>query len=418
MREAAAFAVPHPRLGENVGAAVALHPGATATSSELVTFLYDLLAPFQMPRQVHVVESLPLGVTGKISRPQLSALFSNIQRRTILPDSPLQIQIAEIWHRLLGRTDMGIDDDFFELGGDSLQATEMLLEVEEITHHRITPADVRAELTIRQLSAIMAGSAVVREELVVKVKDGAGSPLFLCHGDFDGWGFYAFRLAELLKYPGPIFLIHSNLDEAAGIDTIEEMARRYLTHMLAAWPTGPFRLAGYCHGGLAAWEIAHQLEEAGRTVEQIVMIDTFSINARTPIRAAAHALSAASGVVGGPAMRERGMLSLWALTRRVLQKDRAILKRAVRRLSQGSTVGESRQSSYYRAMAKYLPPPIGGDVVCLLSHEYSTKKEYSPGAWKGLAHSVRSQSVPGRHNTCITTHVGELATTMSQLLVA
>ena len=421
VREAAAFAVPHPRLGENVGAAVVLHAGTTATSSELVTFLYDLLAPFQMPRQVHVVDSLPLGVTGKISRPQLTALFSNIQRRTILPDSPLQIQIAEIWHRLLGRTDIGIDDDFFELGGDSLQATEMLLEVEEITRHHITPADVRAELTIRQLSAIMVGSAVAREELVVKVKDGAGSPLFLCHGDFDGWGFYAFRLAELLKYPGPLFLIHSNLDEAAGIDTIEEMARRYLPHLLAAWPTGPFRLAGYCHGGLAAWEIAHQLEEAGRTVEQVVMIDTFSINARMTIRVAAHAILAASGLVpNGPALRERGMLSLWGATRRIMQGDRAILMRAMRKISQGaqgaSIVGSSRQSSYYKAMSKYLPPAIDSDVVCLLSDEYLPKKEYSVGAWKRLARSVRSQSVPGRHNTCITTHVGELSTAMSQLL--
>jgi acyl-CoA synthetase (AMP-forming)/AMP-acid ligase II/thioesterase domain-containing protein/acyl carrier protein len=420
VREAAAFAVPHPRLGDNVGAAVVLHAGATATSSELVTFLYDLLAPFQMPRQVHVMASLPLGVTGKISRQALTALYSNTQRHAILPDSPLQIQIAEIWHRLLGRTDVGIDDDFFELGGDSLQATEMLLALEEVTRHRITPGEVRAELTIRQLSAIMVGNAVARAELVVRVKDGIGSPLFLCHGDFDGWGFYAFRLAEFLNYPGPIYLIHSNLDEAAGIDTIEEMAHRYLPHMLAAWPTGPFRLAGYCHGGLAAWEIAHELEEAGRKVEQIVLIDTFSLNARAPLRAAARLISAVASVApGGAALRERGMPSLWGVARRIMQKDRAILMRAVRKLSQGgAAVGPSRQSSYYRAMAKYLPPAIDCDVVCLISHEYSTKKEYSADMWKRLARSVRSESVPGRHNTCITTHVGELATTMSKLLEA
>jgi thioesterase superfamily protein len=98
------------------------------------------------------------------------------------------------------------------------------------------------------------------------------------------WGIYAFRLAEFLNYPGPIFLIHSNLDEAAGVGTIQEMVHRYLPHMLAAWPTGPFRLAGYCHGGLTAWEIAHQLEQARRTVEKIIMIDSFSINARAAAR--------------------------------------------------------------------------------------------------------------------------------------
>jgi oxalate---CoA ligase len=420
VREAAAFAVPHPRLGENVGAAVVLQPGASATSSELVNFLYDLLAPFQMPRQVHVLASLPLGVTGKISRPQLTATFANLQRQTVPPDSPLEIQIAEIWHRLLGRTDIGIDDDFFELGGDSLQATEMLLELDRVTRHGITPSQARTELTIRQLAAIMVGSMVVREELVIKVQDGVGTPLFLCHGDFDGWGFYAFRLAEFLKYEGPVFLIHSNLDEAAGIDTIEEMARRYLPHLLAAWPRGPFRLAGYCHGGLTAWEIAHQLEQAGRTVEKIMMIDSFSINARAPLRAAAHLLSATSALTpNGAALRERGMLSLWAITRRILQRDRAILARAMRRLYGGSTgVGDSRQSAYYKAMSKYLPPRIGSDVVCLLSEEYSTKKEFSANAWKALSRSVLSELVPGRHNTCITTHVGELATTMSRLLLA
>jgi oxalate---CoA ligase len=104
-----------------------------------------------------------------------------------------------------------------------------------------------------------------------------------------------------------------------------------------------------------------------------------------------------------------------------MQGDRAILMRAMRKISQGaqgeSIVGSSRQSSYYKAMSKYLPPSIDSDVVCLLSHEYAAKKEYSPGPWKRLARSVRSQFVPGRHNTCITTHVGELSTTMSELLV-
>jgi hypothetical protein len=119
----------------------------------------------------------------------------------------------------------------------------------------------------------------------------------------------------------------------------------------------------------------------------------------------------------GTALHDRGMLSLWAVARRVLRRDRAILMRAVRKLSQGSTVGPSRQSSYYKAVSKYLPPPIISDVVCLLSDEYSTRKDFSADVWKGLARSVQSEAVPGQHNTCITTHVGELARTMSRMLV-
>ena len=55
------------------------------------------------------------------------------------------------------------------------------------------------------------------------------------------------------------------------------MARTYVPHLLEAWPQGSFKLAGYCHGALACWEIAHQLEEVGRKVESVVMIDAYSI---------------------------------------------------------------------------------------------------------------------------------------------
>ena len=148
-----------------------------------------------------------------------------------------------------------MDDDFFEIGGNSLQATEMLLELEEMTRHRIAPSDVRAQLTIRQLCGTLASAAAAKREVITRVKPGQGTPLFLCHGDFCGWGFYAFRLAELLKGDGPVYLLHSLLDSTREMETIEDMVGRYLPHIEAAAPNGPIRLAGYCHGGLAALEV-------------------------------------------------------------------------------------------------------------------------------------------------------------------
>lgn len=430
VREAAAFAVPHPRLGENVGAAVVLHTGRTATSSQLLDFLYDCLAPFQMPRHIHIVDSLPVGVTGKIARSRLAALFVNQRRHVELPDEPLQIQIAEIWHRLLGRTDIGVDDDFFEMGGDSLQATEMLLELEELTHHRVQPSDIKAELTIRQLTRVLVSAASAKAELLTKVKDGTGTPLFLCHGDYDGWGFYAFRLADLLKDKGAVYLLHSNLDPKRGVSTIQDMARGHLPQLLKILPSGSFRLAGYCHGGLAAWEIAHQLEEAGRKVETIVLIDTFSINARPVLRFAAHLVATVGALIPGSfgaKLRDSGMAQIWKVVRKIMQKDSAVLIRAARRLYispstrrhyGGPAIGASLRSAYYRAMSKYLPPRVEADVLCLLSDEYWVKKDYSPWPWRGLARSVSAESTPGKHNTCITSHVSALATTMSRMLAA
>jgi len=422
VHEAAAFAVPHPRLGENVAAAVVLNGEADATSSTLVEFLHDRLAPFQMPRHVHILPVLPKGTTGKISRAQLSASFADQVRPTVPPDEPLQVQIAEIWQRILKRHDFGIDDDFFEAGGDSLQATEMLLELEAETRQTIAPSEIKAELTIRHLVETLVSAVAARHEFISKVKDGPGRPLFICHGDYDGWGLYAIRLIDLLKHEGPVYLLHPNFDRAAGLETVEAMAKAYVPELLAAQPDGAFRLAGYCHGGLAAWEIAHQLEQAGRKVESLALIDTFSINARPAVRGILRAVSALGGIALGEfghKLRTKGVPAVWAGTRRLLQRDRAILWRVARRLYRGQPgAANSLRLAYYHAMANYLPPPIKAHVICVLSDEYTRKKEFSAEAWKRLAPHVGLEHVPGKHNTCITSHVGDLAQVLNRHLAA
>jgi acyl-CoA synthetase (AMP-forming)/AMP-acid ligase II len=70
--EAAAFAVPHPRLGDDVGAAVVLFPDATARSDDLRRFLATQLAWFKIPRRIRILDSLPKGATGKVQRKQLA----------------------------------------------------------------------------------------------------------------------------------------------------------------------------------------------------------------------------------------------------------------------------------------------------------------------------------------------------------
>jgi oxalate---CoA ligase len=423
VREAAAFALPHPRLGEHVGAAVVLRPGAVATSTQLIDFIYDRLAPFQVPRHVHLVESLPVGATGKISRLRLSADFASRQWSSEQPTLPLDILIAEIWRRLLGRTDIGLDDDFFEIGGDSLQAAEMLLELEESTRHHISPSDVRTQLTIRQLSETLVGTAAAKQEVMTTAKGGKGIPLFLCHGDFSGWGFYAFRLAELLEDDGPVYLLHPILDDASGIDTIEEMARRFVLHIEAAAPVGPIRVAGFCNGGLAALEVASRLERAGRTIDKVVLIDTFSLNARAAMRAIVPFVSLIGRITPGGLgcrLRRSGHPSLWVLAEKVMQGDFTALSQRFRtsRTSSDLTRIKSPLATYGRAMSKYLPPKIRAELICLLSEECLTMKDHDVGPWKNLAQSVIFEGIPGQHHTAITQHVGELADCFNRILVA
>src|SRR5262249_2292721 len=114
VREAAAFSVPHPRLGENVAAAVALMPGTNTTPAEIKAFLSNHLAPFKIPQHVLVKTELPKGDTGKILRLRLSDAATHRARQVVPPQDLVHFPILEIWQKLLGRADIGIDDDFFE----------------------------------------------------------------------------------------------------------------------------------------------------------------------------------------------------------------------------------------------------------------------------------------------------------------
>ena len=340
-----------------------------------------------------------------------------------MPATPLELQIAEVWRRLLKLDEIGMDEDFFEIGGDSPQAIKMLHELEKITRHDITPSEMRAQLTIRGLAERLSSAAVAtEEEVMTQVREGPGTPLFISHGDFTSGGFYAFGLIELLKHDGPVYLLHSILDEAKGIVTVEEMVSRYMPHIEAAVPKGPVWLAGYSHGGLSAFEIASRLERTDRIVEKIILIDTFSLNARPLLRVISWGVALAGRVipgVWGRRIRRSGMSSVWMLACALLNRDSTVLKRVARTVRTGTmrVWRESKWTMYFRALANYVPPTTQAEVFCLLCDEYAGKKEYGPGPWKRFASKVTCERIPGEHTTCITDHVAELAVRMNRALV-
>jgi acyl-CoA synthetase (AMP-forming)/AMP-acid ligase II/thioesterase domain-containing protein len=414
VRQAAAFPIPHERLGESVCSAVTLHDGVTANSRELLDFLQDRLAPFQRPRSVHLLDALPVGATGKISRPLLSKMFSTAAVSGPLPDAPLELLIADVWRRSLKRDVVGAEEDFFEIGGDSLLATEMLMELQTIVRRPIKPSDVGTRLTIRGLAQSFAESAAAKGEVGCVVKEGEGTPTFLCHGDFLGWGFYGFRFAEMLKTAGSVHLLHSLLDDQTGVDSIEKMVSLYVPYVERVAPSGPVRLIGYCHGGLAALELARRLEAAGRTVEKIVLLDTISLNARTPLRMAEPVVRLAAMAAPGTAARKldrSGMTSLWVLSTHLLSGDPTVAFRVARTLKKGSMRAwdESQRTIYYRAMAKFVPTGIKADILCVVCEDSAARPEYAVGPWHSIAGSVEALTVPGNHATCISDHAAALA---------
>jgi acyl-CoA synthetase (AMP-forming)/AMP-acid ligase II len=137
--EAVTFAVPHATLGEDVAAAVVLRPNADATAKDIRQFAAGRLADFKVPRQVLIVEQLPKGSTGKVQRIGLAEKLglagdAAASRSFVTPRTPLENILAGIWADVLRLDRVGIHDDFFALGGDSLLAAHVLTGIHDAMH--------------------------------------------------------------------------------------------------------------------------------------------------------------------------------------------------------------------------------------------------------------------------------------------
>lgn len=128
--QAVTFAVPHPRLGEDVAAAVVMRVGGAVDERELRQLAFNRLADFKVPSQILIVDEIPKGPTGKLQRIGLAEkLASKLKAEFVPPRNSIEDIIARIWADILGIEQISIYDNFFILGGDSLMATRVVSRV-------------------------------------------------------------------------------------------------------------------------------------------------------------------------------------------------------------------------------------------------------------------------------------------------
>ena len=294
--EAAAFSVPHSRLGEDIAAAVVLRSHMTASPVELRRYLQEHLTPFKVPGRIVIRDQLPKGKTGKIVRRQLSAsleertaietqLVSAGLEKNTTADSILVEQLTDLWERLLQYSPLSPDDDFFEKGGDSLLAMEMLHEVAQLIGQPVPSLTLFEARTIRQLAQELVKLDARHRSFIQMNPNGNLAPLFFFHGDYKGGGLYAANLASLLGSAQPLFVIAPHDLDAERIPRlIEDMAAERLPLILKIQPRGPYRLCGYCLAGLVAFEVARLLIAAGERVEMVGMIDSPTVSGRRSVQ--------------------------------------------------------------------------------------------------------------------------------------
>ncbi|WP_367184874.1 amino acid adenylation domain-containing protein [uncultured Bradyrhizobium sp.] len=158
--EAGAFGVPHDKLGENVAAVVVLRPGASVTPQQVRQLAASRLAAYKVPSLIHIVDEIPKGASGKITRSALPGLIaSGATVPAVAPRSKLEAQLAAIWSKVLEVDGIGVDQDFFALGADSLAVTQVLSRLREQFGVDLTFGDVFDAGTIAALAVRLQASS-------------------------------------------------------------------------------------------------------------------------------------------------------------------------------------------------------------------------------------------------------------------
>jgi amino acid adenylation domain-containing protein len=238
----------------------------------------QLLLEHMVPNIFVSLDQLPQTAGGKIDRQALPPPpdpNKSVARRSERPRDVVETNVARIWESVLNVSPIGRQNDFFDLGGTSIQSAQVLAQIEEAFGASLPPSILTEHGTIEKLAALLAGYVVIPSPtpLVVLRDAGAGRPLFLIHsgqGDVASYGLLVRRL------PGrPIYGLQSVglQGESWPLMNVPAMARRYLPEILAKDPTGPYLLGATCMGGMVALELAQMLVHQGREVGLVALFD-------------------------------------------------------------------------------------------------------------------------------------------------
>lgn len=129
---AAAFARPHPSLGEDLVAVVVRLPGSRIDEPDLREFLFARLADYKIPSSIVFVDRIPMAATGKVQRTQLHAQLGPLFARSFAAaTTELERSIESIWRAVLQVDSIGMHDNFFDLGGDSIKGMQVVSRINQ-----------------------------------------------------------------------------------------------------------------------------------------------------------------------------------------------------------------------------------------------------------------------------------------------
>lgn len=394
---------------------------------EVRQWLRGRLPEYMTPSAIVALKELPLLPSGKVNRKALpdphTAAPSPIEAHAT-PQTPLELQLQLLFQRVLRRNGVNIDESFFELGGDSLQALELIVQIEKSTGRRLPLETLFQTPTVQRLAVELqrVGKGDDWSCLVTLQKSGSRPPLFLVHttpGDVLGYG----NLIHHLGVDQPCFGFQALglKDGGEPHTTIEAMAAHYIELLRKFQPEGPYFLGGWCFGGIVAVEMAQQLRKAGCQVAPLLLMETISV----PPGPGNVKYHAARLKCLFSMSRERWHQYLRAKAkykRQVEQDNRMRFRQAGENVDPQQRLWLERLERVYdanlAALDAYRSEPYHGKIILFNAVEKDPGILPDPNyGWTGLADDIEIYEVAGNHDTMLAEpNVSSLANAIQKVL--
>jgi amino acid adenylation domain-containing protein len=401
-------------------------------TDELRGFLRGKLPDYMVPSAFVLLEEMPMTAGGKVDRSRLPAPSLDrpaLETVALPPRDILEVQLKQIWEKVLGLKPVGVRDNFFDLGGHSLLAVRLFSQIEKVVGKHLPLATLFQAPTIEQLACVLRqeGWTPPWSSLVAIQPGGSRPPLFIIHGvggnvlNFHG-------LARHLGEDQPVYGLQSKgLDGREVPPTrIEDMAAHYLKEIQSVQPEGPYYLGGMSFGGVVAFEMAQQLHAQGQKIGLLALLDSFPLGYSELRPLTERARREADFFARRFKLH---WTNLWTLPPRekliyVRKKVRTITRRIKSRVRHAAhhvyaRFGHELPDALYNvkqanflAARDYVTKVYPGQVTLFLAREQSvTLSSELHLLWsKVAAGGVKEIEIPGNHMTLIEEpHVGVLA---------
>ena len=291
--------------------------------------------------------------------------------------SEVEARLAALWSEVLGIKEIGVRDDFFAMGGDSLTAMRLIMEIQKNFDGTISIASLLAAPTIAQFAALLESQVSWSDPPPSQGMRGTGTgiPLFYVPG-VHGFEFLPEPIAQRVGEVSQYFdgLQYRGLDGKEPLPTsVEEAAADLVAQILRACPQGPYALCGYSFGGVMAFEVARQMESRGLAVALVLMLD--SSNPRLGVRK--RSLAQTAGFIwrhhAGKTALELAKLANHLLAKKV---NFVMAQWQNTRPPSDLDLKNPMIAANLQALAKYQPGPYRGKVVLFQNQNWAVVRGY------------------------------------------